>query len=175
MIVWVELPGTPDEQLKGDWTDWLLPGVAMERWLAHYRAISGGSLVSDAPLFCVMSALGTPTNTHYAPTALLVEVRRWATVLWFKPHFVERLTAHGFRSGGCSDAINSGKMTKEKIQKQGRWSGPTHEMYVHLAASIVRDSLRESVTTAMHTPAELRAHASSAKSREAAYLVDLLG
>ena len=173
--VWAELPGAPDEQLKGDWTDWLLPGVAMERWLAHYRAISGGSLAPDAPLFCELSALGTPTNTHFAPTALLVEVRRWATVLGFKPHFVERLTVHGFRSGGCSDAINSGKMTKEKIQKQGRWSGPTYEMYVHLAASIVRESLRESVTTAMRTPAELRAHASSAKSREAAYLVDLLG
>ena len=65
-------------------------------------------------------------------------------------------------------------MSKEKIQKQGRWSGATYEMYVHLAASVVRDSLRDSVKSAMRTPAELRANTSDADSRLAAYLADLL-
>ena len=82
---------------------------------------------------------------------------------------------HGFRSGGCSDAINAGKMSKEKIQKQGRWSGATYEMYVHLAASVVCDSLRDTVDAGMRTAAELRARASKADSRVSAYMADLQG
>ena len=47
-------------------------------------------------------------------------------------------------------------------------------MYIHLAASVVRDSLRDSVMSAMRTPTELRENAGVADSRVAAYLSDLL-
>ena len=173
--VWAEVPGAPDAELHGDWRDWMLPGVAMERWLEHYRRASGGALAPDAPLFPMLSESGAPLSEPFDPKKLLEQVRRWATDLGFPEDFVERLTVHGFRSGGCTDAINSGKMTKEEIQKQGRWSGPTYEMYVHLAASVVRESLRNTVTTAMRTPAELRELASGAEGRRAAYLADLRG
>ena len=172
--VWAEVPGVPQTDLRGDWTDWMLPGVAMERWLKYYRRAAHCELAPGDPLFPDLDAAGRPRSTHFEPTELLGAVRSWATQLDFPEHFIERLTVHGFRSGGCSDAINSGKMDKEKIQKQGRWSGATYDMYIHLAASVVRDSLRDSVMSAMRTPAELRENASVADSRVAAYLSDLL-
>ena len=147
----------------------------MERWLEYYRHAQGGAVAHDAPLFPRLSALGKPLEQHFHPKDLLLEVRRWCTQLGFSEDFVERLTVHGFRSGGCSDAINAGKMSKEKIQKQGRWSGATYEMYVHLAASVVCDSLRDTVDAGMRTAAELRARASKADSRVSAYMADLQG
>ena len=173
--VWAEVPGAKSSELSGTWEDWMSPGVAMERWLEYYRHAQGGAVPPDAPLFPCLSSIGEPLDKHFHPKDLLVEVRRWCTCLEFDESFVGRLTVHGFRSGGCSDAINAGKMSKEKIQKQGRWSGATYEMYVHLAASVVCDSLRETVDVGMRTAAELRERASKADGRIAAYIADLQG
>ena len=168
--VLAQVSGRPDAQLKGDWSDWLLPGVAMERWLSCYRELCGGDPPSDAPLFPVIGADCRPRQSHLNPVTLLERFKRWLSQLGFPQDFIDRLTVHGFRSGGCSDAINSGRMSQEKIQKQGRWSGHTYEMYVHLAGSVVRESLLETIDTAILTPAERRALTAATSARVRAFI-----
>jgi hypothetical protein len=58
------------------------------------------------------------------------------------------VTLHGFRSGGCTDAINSGKMTIYQIKAQGRWSSQAVEMYIHHSSKLVRDTLAEVIDEA---------------------------
>ena len=101
---------------------------------------SCGRGTPDAPLFPDLDADGKPLGTHFEPMRLMGAVKEWMRALAFPDHFVGRLTVHGFRAGGCTDAINSGKMSKEEVQKQGRWTGATYEMYLHLAAVVVRES-----------------------------------
>ena len=48
-------------------------------------------------------------------------------------------------------------MSHDKIQKQGRWSGHAFEMYIHLAASVMREAVLETVDIASLTAAERRA------------------
>ena len=61
-------------------------------------------------------------------------------------------------------------MSKETIQKQGRWSGHTYEMYIHLAASVVRDSLLETIDVAMLTTSERSARSASTDARVRAFI-----
>ena len=152
--VWAEVPGLPDDSLTGSVSDWLYPGYAMERWLDIYEHLLGHAIPPGAPLFPVLEEDGSCTARSFEPASLMTTIKSWARALDFPEDFLNRLTFHGFRSGGCSDAINAGKMPKEQIQKQGRWSGHTYEMYIHLAAAVVCRSLFDTVGAASLTPGE---------------------
>jgi hypothetical protein len=133
---------------------WLAPGYAMARWRELYARLKGGSVPPTAPLFPTVDNRGRPTSTAAGPDGLMDRIRRWSLALGFPTEFVERLTPHGFRSGGCTDAINSGVMTDHQIRSQGRWSSHAYEMYIHLHARGIRTSLRDVITEASRTPEE---------------------
>ena len=75
--------------------------------------------------------------------AFLPTLRGWARFCDLPDSFCHRLTLHGFRSGGCSDAVNSGRATVQEIMRQGRWTSHCLEMYIHMHAELVRDTFRQ--------------------------------
>ena len=149
----------------------------MELWLAEYRRrIGGGEVPGAAPLFPVLGDDGKPLNKAFTPERLMASVKRWARRLEFPEGFCDRLTGHGFRAGGCSDAVNSGAMTKEEIQSQGRWKGDTYELYVHLAPGIVREALKEVSGVAALTGAERRSAQEADRERKLKeFIEDFIG
>ena len=74
-------------------------------------------------------------------------MRRWTRSVGLPEEFCVRVTLHGFRSGGCTDAVNAG-MDIYHIMEQGRWSSRAVEMYMHLRAGLVRTSLADVVRRA---------------------------
>ena len=155
--VFAEVPGAAE--LAGDWTDWLVPGYAMARWLSVYRDMAGGDLDPQAPLFPEIDDSGSLGTRGESIQSLMAAVKGWARAVRLPAEFVERLTPHGFRSGGCSDAINSG-VSHEEIRLQGRWTSHAYEMYIHLNSAAVRASfarvLKHAATCAADRDANAR-------------------
>ena len=116
--------------------------------------MKGGEVEPMDPLFPCIGARGQVLPQAAGPDGLMERIKRWSHELGFADEFVERLTPHGFRSGGCTDAINSGKMTDHKIRSQGRWSSHAYEMYIHLSARGIRGSLRDVIRSASRTVTE---------------------
>ena len=143
--VFAHVPGCGDRGLSGGWQDLMFPGVAVERWLRLYETAAGGELDAMAPLFPQITSAGRPRAAAFAPKELVKDMQGWARQLGFPPEFVELLTPHGFRSGGATDGINSGKMTPQHLRAQARWSGLTFEMYLHLASDVVRGAVRDAI------------------------------
>ena len=81
------------------------------------------------------------------------KIKGWCRDVGFPESFYSRVTLHGFRSGGCSDAINSG-MSKDQVKVQGRWSGYAVDTYIHLCGTLVRRALEEVVNEAALTTSE---------------------
>ena len=154
-----EVPGAidPTHSLQ----DWLRPGYAMKRWLLLYQDATDGALAEhpDWPLFPKLDEHGTPTLEEATPDGLQATIRAWLSSVGLPAAFVDRVTLHGFRSGGCTDAINSKIMTSREIQRQGRWSSDAFEMYVHLKADAVRETLRDVIAEIALTRAERKTKA----------------
>ena len=127
----------------------------MRRWLELYEQQLGTPIDPMAPLFPTISSEGRIGGVGAQVAELMATIVRWATEVGLPKDFIHRLTPHSFRSGGCSDALNSGCMTPLEVQRQGRWSSSTFEMYVHLRADALRESLAASIAAATQTTDQL--------------------
>ena len=128
---------------------WLHPGYAMNQWLAFYRQQLGPGRADDQqlPLFPTIDERCQPTARVASSKKFQDTMRRWTRSVGLPEEFCVRVTLHGFRSGGCTDAINAG-MDIYQIMEQGRWSSRAVEMYMHLRAGLVRTSLADVVRRA---------------------------
>ena len=149
-----QVPGLAE--LSGTWEDWLSPGYAMSEWRRCYEAGMPGGVAADAPMFPSIRDDGTITGAADPPKRLQASLRVWAREVGFPEEFAALITLHGFRSGGCTDAINDG-MDPLDIKRQGRWSGPAFEMYAHLCHAAVRAAFERVVRRQAMTAVEARA------------------
>ena len=149
-----KVPGVREP--TGSLMDWLSPGYAMQQWLLHYQRLAGVQLADYPmwPLFPELDDGGLPTRGDASSDGLQATVRRWVAAVGLPEAFVERVTLHGFRSGGCSDAVNSGEMSAHEIRDQGRWTSNAFQMYIHLKADAVRETLRDVINEMALTRAE---------------------
>ena len=167
--VWAEVPGL-DGEPAGDWTDWVqAPGYAMHEWLKCLRHLHGGAVPPTAHLFPELTDEGTPLDRAASADEFQALLRRWARDAGLPESFTERITLHGFRSGGCSDAVNSGRLSIQEIMRQGRWTSHCFEMYIHMHAGIVRENFRKATCDAALTVTE-RGAAKEAEDKQRALL-----
>jgi hypothetical protein len=144
---WAQVPGLVRGR-AADFKRWLSPGFAMAKWLEAYDRLMGGECDPQRPLFPEFNGAGKPTLAVASSANFQATLRRWCSEVGLPGEFSDRVTLHGFRSGGCTDAINSGKMTIYQIKAQGRWSSQAVEMYIHHSSKLVRDTLAEVIDEA---------------------------
>ena len=159
--VWAEVPGIIESDIAGGWSDYVRsPGYALHQWMVQLRRLHGGTIPATAELFPEVRDDASVGTRMAQADAFLLTVRGWARVCGLPDSFCDRLTLHGFRSGGCSDAVNSGRATVQEIMRQGRWTSHCFEMYIHMHAELVRDTFRQVTCDASLTLSE-RASASA--------------
>jgi hypothetical protein len=143
--IWAEVPGlAAGAEPKGDWSDWVTaPGYAMDQWLRCLRHLHGGTIPPMAALFPALEDDGTLGSKAADADVFKEMLRVRVRAAGFPASFADRITLHGFRSGGCSDAVNSGRCTVQEIMRQGRWTSHCFEMYIHMHADLVRNTFRE--------------------------------
>ena len=144
--------GAPTDP-SGTYADWLCPGYAMSEWLKCLRHLSGGTIENDALLFPSILDDGTRGTSLASLDAFQSTIRKWVRTVGLPDEFASRITLHGFRSGGCSDAINSGASV-QYIMVQGRWTSHCFEMYIHLRTDVIRTTFREVTQHAAQTASE---------------------
>ena len=113
----------------------------------------GSAYSVSLPLFPAIDRGGRPTATTASADTFKLQLRAWASELGLPEAFCRRITLHGFRSGGCSDAYNAG-MKIEQIMEQGRWTSFAVHAYLHMRHGLVRRALEEVVTFAALTASE---------------------
>ena len=151
-LVDAQVPGITTA-LTDTWRDYLSPGYAMSRWRACYASLLGAAPGPDLPLFPVIGAGGKPTATPCPPAALQQRLRGLCPLVGLPPAFSARLTYHGFRSGGCTDAVRAGT-NSATIQHQGRWSSEAFKMYIHCYGDIMRSTFEAVIRKTTQTRGE---------------------
>jgi hypothetical protein len=159
--VYVEVPGLGKEGEQGGWKDWISAGFCVHQWIRCLRHLhhlgDEEPLPAGAQLFPAITNGGRLRAAEASHEAFRDQIRLWTASVGFPEEFWSRVTLHGFRSGGCSDAVNSGRCTDREIKRQGRWASACFEMYIHMRADLVRDTFLAVTNRAAMVSSELSA------------------